>query len=50
MNVCITFINVIINLIIIIFEITFETSKVFQPFHRLSDTSKATKGRQEKIG
>ena len=37
-------------MIIINLYIKFETSIVFQHFHRLSDTSKATKERQEKIG
>ena len=49
-EVCNTFHNVIINLIIINLYIKFGSSKVFQHFHRLSDTSKATKERQEKIG
>ena len=50
-KVCNTFNNVIINLFIIInFKIKFETFNIFQHFHRLSDTSKATKERQEKIG
>ena len=52
MKVCNTFNSVIINLIIIIIiiYIKFETSNIFQPFHRMLDTSKATKARQEKNG
>ena len=50
MDVCNTFHNVILNIIIINLCIKFGTSNVFQHFHRLFDTSKATKARQEKIG
>ena len=49
-EVCNTFHNVIINLIIINLYIKFGSSKVFQHFHRLSDTSKATKERQQNFG
>ena len=50
MDVCNTFHNVILNIIIINLCIKFGTSNVFQHFHRLFDTSNSTKARQEKIG
>ena len=50
MEVCNTFHNVILNLIIINLYIKFGTYNLFQRFHRLSDTSKATKERQGNIG
>ena len=49
-KVCNTFHNVILKLIIINLYIKFESSNVFEHFHKLSGTSKATKARQEKIG
>jgi hypothetical protein len=49
-EVCNTFRNVILNLIILDFYIELGTSNVFQHLHRLPDTSKATKARLEKIG
>ena len=49
-EVCNTFHNVILNLIIINLYIKFGTYNVFQHFHRLFDTPKATKERQEKNG
>ena len=41
--------TVILNLIIINLYINFVSSNVFQRFHRLSDTSKATKERQQNL-
>ena len=49
-KVCNNFSNLIINNIIINFYIKFETCNIFQPFHRISHTSKATKAKQEKSG
>ena len=49
-EVCNTFHNVILNLIIINLYIKFGTSNIFQHFHRFSNTSNATKTRHEKIG
>ena len=49
-EVCNTFHNVILNLIIINLYMKFGTSNLFQYFHRLSDASKATKARQQKVG
>ena len=50
-EVCNTFHNVMVSLIIIIFYIEFGTStNVIQHFISLSDTSKATKARLEKNG
>ena len=50
-EVCNTFHNVMVSLIIIIFYIEIGTStNVTQDLIRLSDTSKATKERLEKIG
>ena len=48
-EVCNTFHNVDLNLIIINLYIKFGTPNLFQHFHRLPTTSKATKERQEKI-
>ena len=47
-EVCNTFHNVILNLIIINLYIKFGTSNVFQHFHRIFDTSKVTKTREVK--
>ena len=49
-EVCNTFHNVMVSLIIINFYIEFGTSYIFQHLHRLSDTSKARKERLEKFG
>ena len=51
MEVCNTFYNAMVSLIIINFYIEFGTStNVIQHFIKLSHTSKATKARLEKIG
>ena len=47
-EVCNTFHNIILNLKII--NLYIRTFNLFQHFHRLFDTSKAIKARQEKIG
>ena len=50
-EVCNTFQNVMVSLIIISFYIEFGTStNIIQHLIRLSDTSKATKARMETIG
>ena len=50
MEVCNTFNNLMLTLIIINFYIEFVTYNVFQQLLKLSDTSKATKDRLEIIG